>query len=155
MATELTVRLVGDAIAAHPSVFTFTTDGVHIARLSRSRKPRIAVVPRQDAAAVLARLGNQPERITLEGRILTEPHRAAHNSTSGTRDRSPFYPLHIFAAHGRRVMLERSPSWMWGTPTDIPTTTEFEIESWDTDERELDIGAPLIIDWRIVFARAG
>ena len=153
MATELTVRLVGDALIfpgsttdAPLQTFAFTTDGVQIARLSRSRKPRISVVPRQDTAAVLARLGNQPERITIEGRILTEAVMAAQ-----TPPRNPFYPLDYFYAAGRRVRLERTPPWMW----DISPTTDFEIESWDTDERELDIGAPLIIDWRIVFARAG
>ena len=157
MADELTITKVGEyptAIAAQNpgSTFTFTTDGIHIARLSRSRKPRLAVVPRQDTHSLLARLGSQPERFTLEGRILTEAFRAAHRATrtSTINDRGLFYPLSLMYQYGLRVNISSFIRW-----DDFDNDAEYEFDAFDVNWELMDTGAPLIADWRIVFARAG
>ncbi len=157
MADELTITKVGDwplAIAAAnpPDTFTFADDGVHISRLSRSRKPRLRAVPRQDRHSVLTRLGSQPEKFTLEGRILTEPFRAAHRATrtSTINDRGLFYPLSLMYQHGLRVNITSFISW-----DEFDNGAEYEFEAFDVNWELMSTGAPLIADWRIVFARAG
>lgn len=140
MAQQLTINGVAPpALGGGQTRFVFDTDRVLLTDLAVSQRTRTQVIPQDGARSKVVRLGIEPARVSITGRLRVVEW---WGSLSPAQQRSPadfIYPLNIYFNQGNEVTFTEKGRFTIPDGRYIITALEPDVvRNWDGAAQEVE-----------------